>query len=237
MTSKYELECQLRDALRVLLPKAPGKMKKHELEHTLAALNYKGEIKQTIPEPKSANGTNPPRLIPNTVEGGIRVPLVPKERVSATSTKEEKAALRKSMGLPEVTRHIPLAPSLPYKKAEVPRGLGAGLMAYHEKRRAEKAAAAAAAVAAGTAPPEVPRPKAPKAPKAPKEPEQDVDLKAVRIVRAHAIEPNKKPLGRPPKAPKTDTAVDPAMLAQFEAFLKTRENRMVEQVDEDEDED
>ena len=223
MTSKYDLECQVRDALRSLLPKAPGKMKKHELEHTLAALNWKGEIKTTIPEPASAAGTNPPRPIPTSMEGDIRVPLTPKERVSATSSKEAKAEYRKSMGMPETTEAIRLSTARPMparQKGVMPPGFAA----YHAKRKAEKEAALLAAAPA-PAPLErtkpAPKPKEPKEPKKlapPPAEEDDTDPKAVRIVRAHVVSAEKKPIGRPPK--KDDKT---AMMAEFEAFLKSRE--------------
>lgn len=231
MSSKYELECQLRAALRTLVPKAPGQMKKHELEHALAALNYKGEIKATIPEPASAAGTNPPRPIPTTTVSAIRVPMTPKERVSTTSSKEEKAELRKSVGLPEAIPHVRLHDYVPVARTNTkPKGvMPPGFAEYHAKRKAEKEAKEAALLAAAPAPAPLERTKPAPKPKEPKEPkkvapppaeEDDTDAKVVRIVRAHVVTAEKKPLGRPPA--KKDTDSNAAMMAAFQDFLKSR---------------
>jgi hypothetical protein len=88
-----------------------------------------------------------------------------------------------------------------------------GLAAYHAKRKAEKEAAILA-TAPAPAPLErtKPAPK-PKATPPPPPVEDDTDPKAVRIVRAHA--PAEKKAAAP--ATKAD------MMAEFEAFLKSRE--------------
>jgi hypothetical protein len=242
MASKYELQYQIREALRGLVPKAIGQMKTHELQHTLAALKHKGEIKTTISEFPSAAGTALPRPIPTKEEGDIKVPMLPKERVLATSSAAEKKAFRESMGM-EKAPHFSLGsvhtkghrpPTIPKNpKGVVPPGLAA----YQAKRKAEKEAALLAAASA-PAPPKkasAPKPKKPITPP-PSVEEDDIDPKAVRIVRAHAAE--KKPIGRPPKKA---TAAKPAggagtdsdaMMTAFQEFLKQRETAKVEDEDE-----
>jgi hypothetical protein len=155
---------------------------------------------------------------------------MPKERVTALSTAAEKNAYRESAGVPKTFQIQTKEPKPSMTRTTHPKGvIPPGLAAYHEKRKAEKEAALLAAAPA-PAPLErtkpAPKPKEPKAPKAPKEPkatpppppvEDDTDPKAVRIVRAHAIPAEKKAAAT---AKKTDK---PALMAEFEAFLKSRE--------------
>jgi len=221
MTSAFELRQQVRGALRDLLVKPPGKMKKHELEHTLAALTYKGDVKATISEPAPAAGRPPPRPVPTSSEGDIRVPLMPKERVTAQSTAAEKNAYRESIGVPKRV-HLNIAEPKPAVARKTnPKGVcPPGLAAYHAKRKAEKEAALLAAAPA-PAPLErtkpAPKPKEPKLTPPPPPVEDDTDHKAVRIVRPHAVPAEKKAAAT---AKKTDR---PALMAEFEAFLKSRE--------------
>jgi hypothetical protein len=214
MTSVHELRVQIRGALRDLLVKPPGKMKKHELEHTLAALTHSGDLKTIIPEPAPAAGRPPPRPVPTSSEGDIRVPMMPKERVTARSTVAEKQAYRESVGVPKTFQIQTKEPKPSLTRISNPKGvMPPGLAAYHAKRKAEKEAAILA-TAPAPAPLErtKPAPK-PKATPPPPPVEDDTDPKAVRIVRAHA--PAEKKAAAP--ATKAD------MMAEFEAFLKSRE--------------
>ena len=221
MTSKFELRVKVREAIRDLLVKPPGKMKKHELEHTLAALTAKGDVKATISEPAPAAGRPPPRPVPTTSEGDIRVPLMPKERVTALSTAAEKNAYRESAGVPKTFQIQTKEPKPSMTRTTHPKGvIPPGLAAYHEKRKAEKEAALLAAAPA-PAPLErtkpAPKPKEPKATPPPPPIEDDTDRKAVRIVKPHSVPAEKKAAAI---AKKTDR---PALMAEFEAFLKSRE--------------
>jgi hypothetical protein len=214
MTSKFELRVKVREAIRDLLVKPPGKMKKHELEHTLAALTHSGDVKATISEPAPAAGRPAPRPVPTTSEGDIRVPMLPKERVTALSTAAEKNAYRESVGVPKTFQIQTKEPKPSLTRTSHPKGvIPPGLAAYHAKRKAEKEAALLAAAPA-PAPLErtkpAPKPKEPKATPPPPPVEDDTDPKASKIVRAHAAATAKK----------TDK---PALMAEFEAFLKSRE--------------
>jgi hypothetical protein len=236
MTSKFELRVKVREAIRDLLVKPPGKMKKHELEHTLAALTAKGDVKATISEPAPAAGRPPPRPVPTTSEGDIRVPLMPKERVTALSTAAEKNAYRESVGVPKTFQIQTKEPKPSLTRTTHPKGvIPPGLAAYHAKRKAEKEAALLAAAPA-PAPLErtkpAPKPKAPKEPKAPKATpppppvEDDTDPKAVRIVRPHAVPAEKKAAAAKP-AGGAGTDSD-AMMTAFQEFLKQRKDGKVE---------
>ena len=217
MTSTFELRQQVRGALRDLLVKPPGKMKKHELEHTLAALTHKGDIKELIPEPAPAAGRPPPRPVPTTSEGDIRVPMMPKQRVTAQSTPAEKDAYRESIGVPKRVQLNIAVPKPAVARKAPPKGVvPPGIAAYRAKQKAEKEAALLA-TAPAPAPLErtKPAPK-PKVTPPPAPTEDDTDHKASKIVRPHATPAVK---GAPP-AKKTDKA---ALMAEFEAFLKSRE--------------
>ena len=229
MASRLELEAELRATMSQLFPKAIGKMKKHEIEHTLAAIRKQAEIKSTIAEPPVAVAGKLPRRIPTaaleTDDTTISVPQLPKPRVNINSSLAEKAALRKSLGALSTVKKPVAKPKTPIDK---PKGvMPPGLAAYRAKQLEEKNAAL---IAAGKKPKPITPP--------PSVEEDDIDPKAVRIVRAHAAE--RKPVGRPPKKA---TAAKPAggagtdsdaMMTAFQEFLKQRETAKVEVEDEDE---
>ena len=209
MASKAELEAELRATYTRLFPKAIGKMKKHELEFTLASLKNNGEGKVTISEFPPAAGRPPPRTVSvsEVVSGDtkITVPQPPKPRVHDKSPLADRIAMKEAYGASSAT---PVKASVKGKGAH-----GAGLAAYNARRKAEKEAALLAAAPAPA--PLVrsgPPAKKPTAAAPPVE-EDDTDPKAARIVKAHkAVAP------RPAK--KKDDSGD--MMAQFEAFLKSK---------------
>jgi hypothetical protein len=150
------------------------------------------------------------------VEGDIRVPMMPKERVTALSTAAEKQAYRESIGVPKRVKLNVAEPKPAVARKAPPKGvMPPGLAAYREKQKAEKEAALLAAAPA-PAPLERTKP-APKPKATPPPVEDDTDPKAVRIVRPHAVPAEKKAAAT---AKKTDK---PALMAEFEAFLKSRE--------------
>ena len=218
MTSKIDVEAELRAAYAKMFPKAIGKMKKHEMEHMLAVLKHKADVSETIGPIPPATDRHAPRTVrvSEVVTGDtkITVPQPPAPRVTHKSPASEKQALREAYGATSVVHvRAPKSGSVPSvgKKGELPPGLAA----YHAKRRAEKEAALLAAAPAPA--PLVrsgPPAKKPTAAAPPME-EDDTDPKAVRIVKAHKVVAEKKP------AVKKDNTAD--MMAQFEAFLKSRE--------------
>ena len=132
MASRFELEVQLREAFGKVFPKPVGKMKKHEIEHTLEAFQSWQADKAKTPEP----APKPPRiprkvsaLATTVADMTVSVPTVPPARVTGRSTLAEKAAARAEHELP--THNIITAPPTRGRKkvtiaAEVPAG-GAGL--------------------------------------------------------------------------------------------------------------
>lgn len=212
MTSKIDVEAELRAAYAKMFPKAIGKMKKHEMEHMLAVLKHKAEVKEIIGSVPPATDRHAPRTVrvSEVVAGDakITVPQPPSPRVTHKSPASEKQALREAYGATSVV-HVRAPSGQGQKKGELPPGLAA----YHARRKAEKEAALLAAAPAPA--PLVrsgPPAKKPTAAAPPAE-EDDTDPKAARIVKPHKA-------AAPRPAKKKDDTAD--MMAQFEAFLKSK---------------
>ena len=128
MASKQELLEQLRKAQKDLFPVAAGKMRKHEIARSLAALEAvrKGvAIPQDVPEAAPARG--PRKIVTADEDVGdtiIHVPAPPRKMLKDTAPVAEKIAYRASIGAPAHTKTHPGRPAaeaLPPTKAAEPK--------------------------------------------------------------------------------------------------------------------
>jgi hypothetical protein len=199
MATRRELMEKLRRAQHEMFPVPPHKLRKHELEHAIDALEAGTLAAKSAPPKKAATHGVMPRevRIADVVAGDstIQVPQAPPKRIGQKSTKAELAAYRESLG--------PLPERLPKPKA-----------APKPKKRAT-----------ADDPTDNPFPSvAPHAAAVPSPVVDEDDPRASRIVRKGAIKKTDKlslPLA-PPKAEAPKGAPPPEMLAAFSAWYASQ---------------
>jgi len=230
MTSRFEIEQQLRAAYQTLFPVPIGKMKKHEVKHALDVITKAREAHAAtpMPAPMPARGTAGPRKISvadvDSGEAKISVPQAPKKTVTERSGKEAEA-YREAVGakpkrLPDTGRKK--TPSA--LAAEV-----AAAMAGPDRHPlfpgvASHAAASKSAVV-----------------------EEDVDPKAAKIVKAHGtssaaslskeVTPSggagdATPVPAPKRRGRQKKPLDPAtaeMVAAFQEFMALKAGQKKDQ--------
>ena len=213
MSTKIEMEAEIRARFGDILPKPLGKMTRPELEKALNKIRCLDEVQPKEVAIFGKTGPGRPRKIPTKKETDgdleLSVPTLPKKRITELTPAEERKAYKVAIG----------APAQPVIK-KMPAGFEKMRAAAEAKRAAMKAAKDASVAKvkedAGLFPTKKAAPV-----------EDDTDPRAARIVRSH--EPSEAAPKRGPGRPKKVTVAaggagtappgpPPEMMAAFTAW-------------------
>lgn len=213
MSTKFEMEAEIRARFGDILPKPLSKMTRPEVEKALYKIRSLDDVQPKEVAISGKAGPARPRAIPikkkSDADLELSVPTLPKARVTHVSAPEEKKAYKVAIG----------APAQPVIK-KMPAGFEKMRAAAEAKRAAMKAAKDASVAKvkedAGLFPTKKAAPV-----------EDDTDPRAARIVRSH--EPSEAAPKRGPGRPKKVTVAaggagtappgpPPEMMAAFTAW-------------------
>jgi len=172
MTSRFEIEQQLRAAYQTLFPVPIGKMKKHEVKHALDVITKAREAHAAtpMPAPIPEGGKAGPRKISvaSVVSGEakISVPQAPKKVVHPSQGKEATAAYRAEVGAKPGRGCLKAGPRPPKTPSELAAEVAVAMAGPDRHPLFPGVASHAAASKSAVV-------------------EEDVDPKAAKIVKAH----------------------------------------------------
>lgn len=221
MSTKIEMEAEIRARFGDIIPKPLGKMTRPELEKALNKIRCLDEVQPKEVAIFGKTGPGRPRKIPTktTTDGDLElsVPTLPKKRITELTPAEERQAYKVAIG----------APAKPPIVKRMPAGfekMRAAAEAKRAAKRAEKDAATAKLKEdAGLFPTKKAAPV-----------EDDTDPRAARIVRSHDAAPKRGP-GRPKKVTEAvggagiaPPSPPPDMMAAFTAWYAKQSAPKVE---------